>query len=164
MLLAAARRLAAGDNLHVTVVGDGQDLAALQAEYGDLPWCSFTGKVTQLEVANQMNDADILCIPSIWLENSPGVAIHALQLGLPVLGSDVGGIPELVHHEKNGMLLPPGHVDAWAGAISLIMQEPDRLARWRDHARSNAGDFEQEAIGAKYLAFIESVRSADSER
>ena len=157
VLLSAASRLVTSCDLHVTIVGDGPDLATLQAEYGEHSWCTFAGQVTHQEVANYMNDADVLCIPSTWMENSPGVAIHALQLGLPILASDIGGIPELVHHEENGLLVTAGDVEAWAHAISGVIQAPGRLLAWRDNARLSAKDLEQESIGAEYLAFIETV-------
>lgn len=46
-----------------------------------------------------------------------GGVIHALSLGLPVIGSDKAGIPELEEHGKNGLLVPPGDKLAWEVAL-----------------------------------------------
>jgi glycosyltransferase involved in cell wall biosynthesis len=73
------------------------------------------------DISNIMVNSDILCIPSIWAENSPGVVIHALSLGLPVIGSDKAGIPELVEDGKNGLLVPPGDMLAWQVALERIL-------------------------------------------
>jgi len=53
---------------------------------------------SQQQVMDLMANSDVLCVPSIWIENSPGVVIQALGIGLPVLGSDRGGITSLVRH------------------------------------------------------------------
>src|SRR2546430_14190684 len=69
--------------------------------FGDRAWCRFHGHVAQQQVSNFMQGSDVLCVPSLWQENSPGVVIHALSQGLPVIGSDKGGIPELVRSEEH---------------------------------------------------------------
>ncbi len=71
----------------IAVVGGGPEEETLREKYRAAPWCTFTGLVSQAEVANIMVDSDLLCVPSIWFENWPGVVIQALGLGLPVLGS-----------------------------------------------------------------------------
>ena len=101
-----------------------------------------------------MVNSDILCIPSIWAENSPGVVIHALSLGLPVIGSDKAGIPELVEHGKNGLLVPPGDKLAWQVALERILQDPRCLIPWRDYALENVYGFDQDYLGNKMLYFI----------
>jgi glycosyltransferase involved in cell wall biosynthesis len=99
----------------------------------------------------------VLCVPSIWFENSPGVLIQALGLGLPVLGSNIGGIPELVEHGQNGLVLPPGDVEAWRSALEDLLQAPERLSDWRNHALAHASRFEQDYLGKLTLEFIETV-------
>jgi glycosyltransferase involved in cell wall biosynthesis len=156
----ARAKEALGDRrpIEITVVGAGPEEAKLREKYGRASWCKFTGFVNQTEIANIMVSSDLLCIPSVWFENSPGVVIQALGLGLPVMGSDVGGIPELVEADRNGCLVPPGDGPAWQAALEQVLSDPARLARWRAYALENAHRFDQDYIGNETLRFIKKVR------
>jgi glycosyltransferase involved in cell wall biosynthesis len=101
----------------------------------------------------------MLCIPSIWFENSPGVVIQALGMSVPVMGSTSGGIPELVQHDSNGLLVPPGDRGAWRAALEKILSEPDTLARYRQNAAHRAGEFDQDYLGQRYLTFMDEIRN-----
>jgi len=166
VLLQSARRLQrAGDNarrLRVTIVGTGPQEAELRAEFGAEPWCTFTGFVSQADLSNIMHNSDVLCVPSVWFENSPGVLIQALGLGLPVLGSDMGGIPELIEHGRNGLILPPGNVEAWRGALESLLEQPEVLRDWRRHALAHSNRFDQDYLGGLTVKFIQTVIAAGS--
>lgn len=157
LLLAAADNLAVKYPFTVTVIGSGPQEAELHDKYGKKPWCNFTGFINQQEISNYMINSDILCVPSVWAENSPGVIIHALSLGLPVMGSDKAGIPELVEHRKNGLLVPPGDALAWQTALETLISDPSMLTPWRAYARENAYKFEQDYIGDTLLNFLYSA-------
>lgn len=157
--LEAVRRLPPG-KVSVRIVGGGQIEAELRREYGREPWCSFTGHIAPEAVANEMVDADVLLVPSVWAENLPGVAIQALGLGIPVLGSEIGGIPELVKDGVNGKLLPPGDVDAWHRAMAYLLAHPEVLQAMRAGALETAKAFDQDALGARHLAFLQGVKAA----
>jgi glycosyltransferase involved in cell wall biosynthesis len=154
VLLAAAKKMAETQTFTMTVVGSGPDEAALRTQYGHLPWCRFVGFVPQQELSNIMANSDVLCVPSVWAENSPGVVIHALGLGLPVIGSRIGGIPELVEDGKNGLLVEAASVDAWRDALASAASDPARREVWRTYAHANAKKFDQDYLGAKTLAFF----------
>jgi glycosyltransferase involved in cell wall biosynthesis len=114
--------------------------------------------VSQAEVANIMVDSDLLCVPSIWFENSPGVVVQALGLGLPVLASAIGGIPELVEADRNGALVAAGDESAWQVALEELLTDPPRLERWRSYALKNAFRFDQEYLAGQIFKFIQGVR------
>ena len=105
MLLAVGERLAQLYPIEMHVIGNGPLLEQVQAQYRDANWCRIHGFLTQQEIANHMVDSDIMCVPSIWAENSPGVVVHANQVALPTLGSRKGGIPELVDDGATGALV-----------------------------------------------------------
>jgi len=107
-----------------------------------------------------MVNADLMCIPSIWLENSPGVVVHALGLGLPVAGSDKGGIPELVKDDHNGTLVPVGDVDRWRRTLEQAILDPNRLGRWRENATSEKARFEQQSIARSLERFMHEVAAS----
>jgi glycosyltransferase involved in cell wall biosynthesis len=155
VLLEAARLLADEHEFTLTVVGGGPQEAELRIRFGSQAWCRFAGQVSQEEVANFIASSDVLCIPSVWTENSPGVVIHALSKGVPVIGSDIGGIPEYVRHGENGLLVRPKDVDAWCAALASVLDNFSVLEAWRGCAKAQAGRFDQDAIGREIVAYME---------
>jgi glycosyltransferase involved in cell wall biosynthesis len=74
-------------------------------------------------------------VPSLWYENTPFSALEALQVGLPVVGSDLGGIAEIVQHEHNGLLFPAGDAAALAATIERVLASRDRWGEVLHNAR-----------------------------
>ena len=66
---------------------------------------------------------DILVLPSLN-EGMGRVLVEAMAAGKPIVASNVGGIPDLVQHNHNGLLVPPGDSDALAGMISTALANP----------------------------------------
>lgn len=77
------------------------------------------------ELIDLVGNAKAVVLPSEWYENGPYSAIEALQLGRPLIGADIGGIPELIH--DNGFLFPSGDKDGLKDAISR-MESLDSVA------------------------------------
>jgi glycosyltransferase involved in cell wall biosynthesis len=96
-------------------------------------------------------------VPSIWLENSPGVVIQALGLSLPVAASNKGGLPELVQHDGNGLLVAPGDVSAWRDALGGLLDDQARLDRYRANAGASAASFEKDALARQAFAVFQDV-------
>ena len=96
----------------------------------------FGGAVTHNELAPFLAGVDVLAVPSVWLETGPLVIHEAQACGLPVLGSDLGGIAELIEDGVNGLLRPPGDVAAWRDAIVQLATDTGLLARLADGVRS----------------------------
>ncbi len=164
LLLQVAADLAKTHRFTLTIVGTGPDEERLRREYGTQPWCHFTGFVDQAAISNFIVGSDVMCIPSIWAENSPGVVIHALGLGLPVIGSDRGGIPELIENGKNGCLFRADDAAALRAALERIFQEPALLENWSSYALSNAYKFDQDHLGRRILEFIGTINHAEKTR
>ena len=100
----------------------------------------FCGELTDKNRQDVFMNLDILAVPSIWLETGPYVVLEAFSMGVPVLGSNLGGITELVTNRVNGLLVEPGNVRAWAKAISWIYEHKQVLGDWSrhmPHIRSN---------------------------
>jgi glycosyltransferase involved in cell wall biosynthesis len=159
VLLQALEPLSARHEFTLTLVGTGPSEDDLKRRFGHHRWIEFAGHVSVQEVANRMAQSDLLLVPSIWFENSPGVIIEALGQGLPVMGSNAGGIPELVMHEKNGILVEAGDVRAWGTAIEGILDHPERLEAYKDRAGAAMQEFNQDTLGRRVVAFYESVRT-----
>jgi glycosyltransferase involved in cell wall biosynthesis len=157
LLLQVARELARHRTFTLTVVGTGPLEEELRARYAGEAWCRFTGFIDHSAMSNLMVNSDLLCIPSVWQENSPGVIIHALGLGLPVLASRKGGIPELVTDGVTGALVEAGDEAAWTLALEQLLEQPSRLQEWRKNALERVAQFDQDRLASGFLDFMESV-------
>jgi glycosyltransferase involved in cell wall biosynthesis len=103
----------------------------------------FRGTFSAREAAAVYAGMDALVVPSLWLENSPLVIHEAFQCGVPVVGARIGGIADLVHHERNGLLYDAFSPEALAAALArLVADEPlrSRLARSTTPVKSIAED------------------------
>lgn len=144
-LLGMLEPLAAGGGFEIAVVGGGSLLEPLRERYSRAPWVKFTGRVPPEAVAGFMARADLLMIPSLWFENSPLVAYQARQLGLPILASRIGGLPELVR--DGGTLLPPGDAAQWQDCLRGCLAQPEKLERLRAGAREGASSLDPDLLG-----------------
>jgi glycosyltransferase involved in cell wall biosynthesis len=95
----------------------------------------FHAPVPHAEVPRLLDGFDVIAIPSRLLETGPLVALDGFAAGLPVLGSALGGVAELVQHEINGLLVYASTPRAWAEAIGRLVREPDTLRRLRAGVR-----------------------------
>ena len=89
------------------------------------------------DVGAVLSDADIFVLPSL-AEARPRSIIEAMSLGIPVVASDVGGIPSLVDHDETGLLVPPGDAAGLALAIDRLAQSQDLRTRLGRAARAYA--------------------------
>jgi glycosyltransferase involved in cell wall biosynthesis len=92
---------------------------------------TFNASLKAAQAIEHIGRHDILAVPSIGLETGPLVVLEAFAAGVPVLGSRLGGIEELVKDGINGLLVRSLTAEAWAVAIAEIAREPARLERLR---------------------------------
>ncbi len=69
--------------------------------------------------------AEFTVYPSEWSENCPFSVMESIMAGVPVIGSDSGGIPELIEHQKTGIIFPTGHTDALSQAVVTMWEKAD---------------------------------------
>jgi glycosyltransferase involved in cell wall biosynthesis len=84
----------------------------------------FMAPVDATEVVERLRCYDALLVPSQWLESGPLVIYEAFAAGIPVVGSALGGIAELVRDGETGLLVDPVSATAWAEAIARLVAEP----------------------------------------
>ncbi len=131
VLIDALRDLPAG-RYSVEIFGDltvfPAYVADLRQRAAELP-VRFAGPFAPDDRADAYRSIDVLVVPSIWLENSPLVIHEAFMAGVPVVGSDIGGIPGLVHHGENGLLFSAGDASALGGALRSLVDDRGLLER-----------------------------------
>ncbi len=96
--------------------------------------------VAQQELARFYNEADVFVLPCIIVDDGdrdgiPNVMAEAMACGLPVVVSAISGIPELVEHNQNGILVPEKNVEALAAAIEALSLDAPRRSRLGQAAR-----------------------------
>lgn len=103
----------------IVLIGEGpllQSLSNSAEALGISESVIFIGPQPQTIVAQWMHAANLLCLPS-HMEGLPNVILEALAQSLPVVASNVGGIPEVISHNKNGLLVPANQADKLAEAL-----------------------------------------------
>ena len=122
-------------NLRVLIAGTGEE--ALQAEFRKFaPTTELLGWVSFKEIYALFNAVDLVAVPSTWHEAFSLVTLESLQSGTPVVGTALGGIPELVQEGETGYLLPPGDAMALVDRVTRhFAQSPQRRRQMRQHCR-----------------------------
>jgi glycosyltransferase involved in cell wall biosynthesis len=82
------------------------------------------GKIEHKNLFQVMENIDVLVVPSIWYENSPNIIQETFATHTPVITSNLGGMAELIEHQKNGLLFDPGDSDSLAEQIQLFIDSP----------------------------------------
>jgi glycosyltransferase involved in cell wall biosynthesis len=94
---------------------------------------------------------DVLAIPSLQ-DNLPNILAEAMACGLPAVGSDTGGIPDLVRHMKTGLLAAPGDAAQLAERLALLLRDAALRARIAVAARRAVEQFcDESAVAARYI-------------
>jgi glycogen synthase len=128
-------------SLRLNVFGDGDKsyISQLQSFIRDkqlMEIVTFYGKIPQDELIEYYDRSDIMLVPSIWQEPFALVTAEAMARGLPVIASKVGGTAERITHDVNGLLVEPGDEQALASAITQLLENPEKLERLAQAARS----------------------------
>ncbi len=126
LVYACARLRDEGLDFSLTLVGEGPDRARIQQaivqhELGDC--IHLTGALNQAAVRVHFEHADIFVLPSL-AEGIPVVLMEAMSSGVPCISTPVNGIPELIQHERTGLLATPGDVDSLADQLRRLIQQP----------------------------------------
>lgn len=91
---------------------------------------NFKGSYNYKEISKVLSNIDVLVTPSIWFENSPLVIHEAFLAKIPVITSNLGGMAELVIHEKNGLLFEPGNLEDLIEKINIFIKNPKLIEKY----------------------------------
>lgn len=105
----------------------------------------FTGMLPKEEWISRSRDYDIF-ISTTNFDNTPVSVIEAMALGLPVISTNVGGVPFLVDHNKTGLLVPPDDSEGMVEAIASLVNEPGEAVRLARNARKLVEGFDWEVV------------------
>jgi glycogen synthase len=116
---------------------------------------SFLGKLDSGEVFRRYQNYDILLFTSRWQEPFGRVIIEAMAQGLPVIATQVGGVPEIINDKENGLLVPSDNPESLANAIQLLLFSQGLAARISQNAfRTIVERFTIEKVAAQIEAYM----------
>jgi glycosyltransferase involved in cell wall biosynthesis len=93
---------------------------------------SFVGSFEGEKVGWILSEVDVLVVPSVWYENTPLVIYEAFASGTPVVATDLGGLSEVVEHERNGLLFGVNDARDLNAQLMRFLSEPDLLSTLRE--------------------------------
>jgi glycosyltransferase involved in cell wall biosynthesis len=158
LLAAFAEVVAQHPSARLRIAGEGRLLAELAGLVDDL---GLAGRARLIglrdDVPRLLAGADALALASAW-EGLPNVVMEAMAARLPVVATDVGGVPELVEDGRTGILVPPRDPGALARTMAAVMAlPPSARAAMGDRARAAVVDrFSPEKVGAQWLELLDS--------
>lgn len=155
--------------LRVVLIGDGEARRSLEEEaaaLGIADRVTFAGMRPQQPNMHAAFDISVCCSLS---EGFPNSVVEAMAAARPVVGTDVGGIPDAVRHGETGLLVPAGDVAALANAIEALLLDPSKRKRFgeagREVARSRfSASSAIERLESTYEQLVREALGTDSAR
>jgi colanic acid/amylovoran biosynthesis glycosyltransferase len=130
------------------ILGEGplqRELHGQIDQFDLLKWVEMPGAKPQHEISERLAAAGVFVLPSVidpdgGMDNLPTVIMEAMATGLPVISTAIGGIPEMVIQNETGILVPPGDIDALAGAIEKVIVDLSFARRLGENGHKRACD------------------------
>ena len=153
-LLDALDHLPRRKKWRLTIVGSGAlETLCREKAAGDLAeHIRFIGHVENNAITTIYGQTDVFVLPSIWPENQPVSITEAMACGLPVIASNLGGVPELVEDNATGLLFTPGDARDLARKMAFCLDNPDCLARFGQEGKKRNQDNTPQRNAAALLA------------
>ncbi len=143
----------------VEIVGGGPEegpLRSLTSNLGLEKVVRFAGWVPRASIAQHYRDADVFVFPS-FEEGMPNVVLEAMGCGVPIVATDVRGNREVVRDGVNGLLTPPGDVEALRQALHRVISDADLRQYLGAGSRALAEDYDWSRTADRYLAISQRI-------
>jgi glycosyltransferase involved in cell wall biosynthesis len=155
VLIDAFARIASRDRpVELLLVGDGRLRATLRRRVRALGLeglVTCTGVVDNAALPALLQTADVFALAS-YAEGVPVALMEAMASGLACIATRVNGVPELLVHERSGLLVAAGDVGALASALDLLIDAPSLRARFGDAGRRDVAAHHDASMNADRLA------------
>lgn len=145
----------------LTVVGSGGEwerMSGLIQKLGIGNHVQLAGQKPFTDLPKYLNAADVFVMPSLWVEHFGQVTVEAMSCGLPVVGTNIGGTPEIVGSgsEAGGIIVPPNDPNSLANAAVKLLRDDELRQRMGRAARQRVEqNFSYEVLTRKFLEILE---------
>jgi glycosyltransferase involved in cell wall biosynthesis len=136
--------------------GSLEKVKAKASELGINDSLKFTGKLSKEEWLKLSEEYDIF-INTTNFDNHPVSVIEAMALGLPVVSTNVGGLPFLIENNKDGILVNPGNKEEFVNSIEKLISDNKLATDLAVNARKKVEEFDWEVVKLKWFDLIDSV-------
>ena len=162
ILKCASRIIAIFPNVEFILAGDGEvdNVRELCNKMGIKNNFRITGWIDGAEKEKLLNEASIYLLPS-YNEGMPISVLEAMAYGLPVISTNIGGIPELIDNDENGFLIEPGDINGITNSLIKLLEDNNKKRRFGENAFLKAkNNFNVEnKINDLYELYYELIRS-----
>lgn len=139
----------------------GQDGGTYGEKFHELirerSWCEFAGFIGREQLRRQLKTAAFLALPS-WEDNCPMVVLEAMAAGVPVVASNIGGVPDLIESEKTGLLCDPNRPESFCEQVTRLLMEPHLGPQLAANARREVlCRFHPQVIARRHLEIYREV-------
>ena len=122
-------------NLKLKIAGSGPSENDLRERAANIPNIEFLGFIEPEKLRSIRREASFTIAPSICWDNLPISVLESVVDGVPVVGANIGGIPEIVVHGVNGILFEPGDSDSLGKKVNYLFKDPDLIESLGRNAR-----------------------------
>ncbi len=116
-------------NWKLVIVGSGGAESEVKRLTADDPRFEFIGNVEHGKLADYYRQADLTIVPSLAYENSPKVIDESLVANVPVIASDIGGVPEIIKDDFNGFTFAAGNEDSLRTVLRHFLNHPENIEK-----------------------------------
>lgn len=146
------------------IAGDGQLRSLVERRALADKRIIYLGYTPSEEMPKVFQVVDAVVVPSLCYENSPTVIYEALQSGIPVIASRIGGVAELLVEGKSGLLIEPGNPQALLEAIQLMDKQKEAFSHARAAIHATVADYSLEKYAIRFVQALEEAIAVTKER
>jgi glycosyltransferase involved in cell wall biosynthesis len=141
-------------HLHFLLIGDGQDEALLKQKAQGLTNIEFIG--FKSNIGDYLRALDIFLFPSLQ-EGLGSTLLDAMEAGLPIVAAEVGGIPDIIKHKINGLLIPPQDALAIANAILVLVKNVAFAKNLGEQGNTEVINYSPAVISQRYMDVYKTI-------
>lgn len=158
ILLQALNELPREIEMHIAGTGPDEEALKQYAKQNNLVNVKFLGQKNREDLFDEYQNCIANIVPSIWFENFPTANMESFINGKPVIASNIGGIPEQVEHNVNGLLFEPGNVQQLKEHIMTYWNNPQlAVEHGQNGYRKAKENYSEESYYNKIIKVYEDV-------
>jgi glycosyltransferase involved in cell wall biosynthesis len=132
--------------IKLVIVGEGEQrdtLKRVAAELGISESVELPGRLSQTDLAHQIATSDVFILNTQY-EGLSHQLIEVMNLGVPIVTTAVGGNPELITHNKNGLLVPYNNIEELVAAVTILITDKEQSEKFVREAKETVKNFSKE--------------------